>query len=254
MEYPIHTLDQFQYLEQGSGEPVVLIHGLFGTMGNFGPLMQAIKGSYHLTVPVLPIYDLPSRELSMQALMDHVSAFLDKMNWERVHVVGNSLGGHIGLLLALDQPERVHTLTLTGSSGLFEHSLGSSFPRRQDYEFVKSVAERTFYEPTLATKEMVDEIFDIINTPAKGINIIVTAKSAMRHNLEHELHRIKVPTLLIWGQQDAITPPFVGEEFHQKIPQSTLHLLDQCGHAPMMEHPVAFAQLLEQFLAQHPLN
>lgn len=254
MDHPIHTSGRFKYLQKGKGTPVVLLHGLFGAMGNFAPLLDLLERDYQLTVPLLPIYELPSREVSILTLAQHVQDFLDHMGWKKVHLVGNSLGGHIGLLLTLEQQERIQTLTLTGSSGLFENALGTSFPRRQNYEFVKRVAGETFYDPNLATKEMVDEIFEIVNTPSKGLNIIVTAKSAMRHNLEHELDRIKVPTLLIWGRQDQITPPFVGEDFHQKIAHSTLHFFDKCGHAPMMEHPVRFAELLTAFLKKNPMT
>lgn len=253
MHYPVQTNGRFKYLQHGEGEPVVLLHGLFGSMGNFEPLMKALAGQYRLTVPLLPIYELPSREVSIEGLTDYVVDFLAVMNWERVHLVGNSLGGHIGLLLTLAQPDLVQSLTLTGSSGLFENALGTSFPRRQDYDFVRKVVENTFYDPVVASKEIVDEVFDIINTPTKGLNIIITAKSAMRHNLEHELYRIKVPTLLIWGEQDQITPAFVGRDFKEKIPHAELHFFDKCGHAPMMEHPERFAELLEQFLAAHPL-
>lgn len=254
MNHPIQTSGRFKYLQKGKGEPVVLLHGLFGAMGNYAPLLDLLAGNYQLMVPLLPIYELSSREVSILTLTEHVQAFLDHMAWEKVHLVGNSLGGHIGLLLTLEQQERVQSLTLTGSSGLFENALGTSFPRRQNYEFVKGVAEQTFYDPSLATKEMVDDIFEIVNTPSKGLNIIVTAKSAMRHNLEQELHRIKVPTLLIWGQQDQITPPFVGEDFKEKIPHSELHFFDECGHAPMMEHPYRFAALLKTFLEKNTMH
>ena len=74
------------------------------------------------------------------------------------------------------------------------------------------------------------------------------AKSAIRNNLGEELREIKQPTCLIWGNNDTITPPFVGKEFNRLIPNSELHFVDKCGHAPMMEVPVAFNEILDQFL------
>lgn len=251
MQYTIHQKGKFQYIKEGSGEPVVLLHGLFGSMGNYEMLIAGLKQEYQLIVPVLPIFELPAKEVSMVSLMEHVYEFIIGEGYTKVHVVGNSLGGHIGLLLTLKAPELVQSLTLTGSSGLFENALGNSFPRRQDYEFVKKVAEGTFYDPNVATKELIDDIYEIANNPIKGLNIVVTAKSAMRHNLEQELHKIKTPTLLIWGANDTITPSFVGEDFNKKIAGSELHVFDQCGHAPMMEKPKEFIAVLKPFLEKN---
>ncbi len=256
MNYDIREEGKFRYLLEGKaeGEVVVLLHGLFGSMGNYEALMEHLKNDYQLLVPMLPIYSTPKRELSIISLMEQVLELLQHLGHQRVHLVGNSLGGHIALLLTLEAPELVQSLTLTGSSGLFENALGSSFPRRQNYDFVRKVVENTFYYPEVATKEIVDEVFEIINTPEKGLKIIITAKSAMRHNLENELHRIQAPTLLIWGKEDNITPAFVGEDFQEKIAHSELHFFENCGHAPMMEYPQKFLDLLRPFLERHRLS
>lgn len=254
MKYSIQEKGTYKYIDEGSGELVLLLHGLFGSMGNFEALITGLKDQYRLVVPLLPIFELSSREISIQRLMEHVADFIEDQGFEKVHLVGNSLGGHIALMLVIKSPDLVQSLTLTGSSGLFENALGSSYPRRQDYNFVKEVAERTFYDPNVASKELVDDIFEIVNNPAKGLNIIITAKSAMRHNMEGELHKIKVPTLLIWGKDDQITPAFVGEDFHQRISRSSLHILERCGHAPMMEHPETFIGLLKPFLEAQAIS
>ena len=150
--------------------------------------------------------------------------------------------------LRVSHPEKIKTLTLTGSSGLFENAMGDSYPKRGDYEYIRAKTAETFYDPAVATKELVDEVFEITNSRIKVIKIIALAKSAIRHNLGDELGQIKVPTLLIWGKNDKVTPPFVAEDFHKLIPNSELSFIDQCGHAPMMEVPVAFNQILEKFL------
>jgi pimeloyl-ACP methyl ester carboxylesterase len=130
--------------------------------------------------------------------------------------------------------------------------MGTSFPKRGDYDFIKDRTEKTFFDPKVATKELVDEVFEIVNNRMKAVKIIATAKSAIRNNLRDELDNIKVPTCLIWGKDDVITPAFVGEEFHQLIAGSELHFINECGHAPMMEHPVTFNQIMDGFLAKLP--
>jgi pimeloyl-ACP methyl ester carboxylesterase len=141
-------------------------------------------------------------------------------------------------------------MTLTGSSGLFEEPLGSTFPKRGDYEFVKRKTEGTFYDPAVASKELVDEVYDIVNDRNKAIRVIAIAKSALRHNIGDRLHQIKRPALLVWGRDDTITPAFVGEQFHELLPNSKLVIMEKCGHAPMMEHPKEFNRILNDFLVE----
>ncbi len=154
-------------------------------------------------------------------------------------------------MYALQQQERVNTITLTGSSGLFESAMGSSFPRRGDFDYIKKKTEDTFYNPKTATEELINEVFDIVNDRGKAIRVVATSKSAVRQNLSDKLHLIKCPTLLIWGKQDNVTPPFVGEKFHELIPHSELFFVNECGHAPMMEKPDEFNSIMETFLKKH---
>jgi pimeloyl-ACP methyl ester carboxylesterase len=137
---------------------------------------------------------------------------------------------------------------LTGSSGLFESAFGTAFPKRGDYEYIKKKTADTFFDPTVASKELVDEVFGIVNDRNKAIRVVATAKSAVRHNLGDKLHNLKAPTLLIWGKQDNVTPAFVAEKFNELLPNAELHFIDECGHAPMMEKPADFNRLLDQFL------
>jgi len=144
----------------------------------------------------------------------------------------------------------IRSITLTGSSGLFENSLGSTFPKRGNYEFIKTKTEDIFYNRSVATKELVDEVFDTVNDRNKAIRIVTCAKSAVRHNLGDKLYQIKAPTLLIWGKDDPVTPKFVGEKFNELIDNSQLFIVDKCGHAPMMERPEIFNKILADFLME----
>jgi 2-hydroxy-6-oxonona-2,4-dienedioate hydrolase len=128
--------------------------------------------------------------------------------------------------------------------------MGDTYPKRGDYEYIKKKTELTFYDPAMASKELVDEVYDIVNSRIKVIKIIALAKSAIRNNLGEELNQIKIPTLLIWGNNDTITPPFVGKEFNKLLPNSELHFIDKCGHAPMMETPAEFNIILHKFLTK----
>jgi len=248
MNYEIKQQDKFKFIEVGEGEPLILLHGLFGALSNFKDLIEHFKGNYKVVVPLLPLFDLDIFHTSVGGLEKHVQKFIETRDYRNIHLLGNSLGGHVALVHILKHPERIKSLILTGSSGLFENGMGDSYPKRGDYEYIKKKTQVTFYDPATATKELVDEVFEITNNRLKVIKIIALAKSAIRNNLGEELNQIKQPTCLIWGNNDTITPPFVGRVFNRLIPNSELHFVDKCGHAPMMEVPDQFNRILEGFL------
>lgn len=248
MNYEIKHQDKFKFIEEGEGEPLLLLHGLFGALSNFQDLIEHFRHIHKVIVLMLPLFDLDIFHTSVGGLEKFVHKFVETRGYEQIHLLGNSLGGHVALVHILKHPERIRSLILTGSSGLFENGMGDSYPKRGDYEYIKKKTEITFYDPATATKELVDEVFEITNNRLKVIKIIALAKSAIRNNLGEELNQIKQPTLLIWGNNDTITPPFVAREFNRLIPNSELHFIDKCGHAPMMEVPAEFNRILDGFL------
>lgn len=250
MEYPIQQEGKFKFIEIGEGEPLLLLHGLFGALSNFEHLIENFKRTHKVIVPMLPLFDLDLLHTSVGGLQKFVKNFVDRKNYEQIHLLGNSLGGHVALVYVLKNPERVKSLILTGSSGLFESAMGDSYPKRGDKEYIRKKTRLTFYDPAMATDELVDECFEITNNRLKVIKILALAKSAIRNNLGEELNQIKQPTCLIWGNNDTITPPFVGKEFNKLIPNSELHFIDKCGHAPMMEVPGEFNKILNGFLTK----
>jgi 2-hydroxy-6-oxonona-2,4-dienedioate hydrolase len=252
MEYELKKEGKFEYLEVGEGETLMLLHGLFGALSNFSDLIEKFKHTHKVVVPILPLFDLDILHTSVTGLAKHVTQFIDHKGYDNIHLLGNSLGGHVGLVYVLKTPEKIKSLTLTGSSGLFENAMGDSYPKRGDYEYIKNKTAQTFYDPAVATKELVDEVFEITRNRIKVIKILALAKSAIRNNLGEELHQIKQPTMLIWGKNDIVTPPFVAEEFKKLIPHSQLQFIDKCGHAPMMEVPQEFNSILENFLQSLP--
>jgi 2-hydroxy-6-oxonona-2,4-dienedioate hydrolase len=248
MPYELRNKDKFRFVEEGEGEPLVLLHGLFGALSNFENLIEYFRQHNKVIVPILPLFELDILHSTVGGLAKFVHRFMESRDLKNVHLLGNSLGGHVALIHVLKHPERIKSLTLTGSSGLFENGMGDSYPKRGDYEYIKNKTELTFYDPKTATKDLVDEVYGIVNNRIKAIKIISLAKSAIRNNLGEELNQIKQPTLLIWGNNDNITPPFVAREFNKLIPNSELHFIDKCGHAPMMEVPDEFNIILHKFL------
>lgn len=248
MDYQIKQHEKFRFIEEGDGEPLVLLHGLFGALSNFRDLIEFFRKHNRVIVPILPLLEMDILHTSVGGLAKYVHKFLEARNLSEVHLLGNSLGGHVALVHTLKHPERIKSLILTGSSGLFENGMGDSYPKRGDREYIRKKTELTFYDPKMATDELVDEVYSITNNRMKAIKIIALAKSAIRNNLGEELNQVKQPTLLIWGHNDTITPPFVAEEFNKLIPNSELHFIDKCGHAPMMEVPAEFNAILHKFL------
>ena len=250
MDYEIKQVEKFKFVEEGDGEPLVLLHGLFGALSNFRDLIEYFRHHNKVVVPLLPLFDLDLLHTTVGGLEKFVYKFIEHRDYKNVHLLGNSLGGHVALLHVLKHPARIKSVILTGSSGLFENGMGDSYPKRGDYEYIKKKTELTFYDPKIVTKELVDEVYGIVNNRIKAIKVISLAKSAIRNNLGEELNQIEQPTLLIWGNNDTITPPFVGREFQRLIPHSELHFVDKSGHAPMMEVPEEFNRILHKFLTK----
>ncbi len=251
MSYEIRQDGKFKFIEEGQGETLLLLHGLFGALSNFKDLTEHFKKTHRVVIPMLPLLDLDLLHTSVSGLEKYLTKFIAHRQYDQIHLMGNSLGGHVALVHTLKRPEKIKTLILAGSSGLFENGMGDTYPKRGDKEYIRQKTQLTFYDPAMATDELVDEVFEITNNRLKVIKIIALAKSAIRNNLGNELSQIQQPTCLIWGNNDTITPPFVGDEFKKLIPNSELHFIDRCGHAPMMEVPGSFNVILEDFLKRH---
>ena len=158
------------------------------------------------------------------------------------------------LVHILRNPAKIKSLILTGSSGLFENTMGGSYPRRGSYDYIRERVAYTFYDPNVASKDLVDEVFETTKSIPKCMRIVAIAKSAQRNNLANDLPNILVPTLLVWGLNDTITPPMVGYEFNRLIPGSELKFIDKCCHAPMMEQPDKFNELVQEFLVNNTVH
>ncbi len=248
MNYQVQQEGEFKYIDEGSGDTLLILHGLFGALSNFDDVIEGFRHRCRIVIPVMPIYDMPMREASLEGLRAFIERFIAFKQLDNIILLGNSLGGHVGLLYTLAHQETIKALILTGSSGLFENTMGGSFPKRGSYDYIRERVAYTFYDPKTATKELIDECFEITSSIPKCMNIVQIAKSAQRHNMAKEIPNIKVQTCLIWGLNDTITPPHVGFEFNRLLDNSELYFIDKCCHAPMMERPVEFNHYLARFL------
>lgn len=238
----------FRYVEAGEGQPIIILHGLMGGLSNFeGVLDYFPPKGYKVIIPELPVYTLPVLKTSVKSLSEFLHDFILHKGLKEVILLGNSLGGHVGLLYTKNHPEYVKGLVLTGSSGLYENNMGDGYPKRGDYDYIKKKSEDVFYDPKIATKEIVDEVYESVNDRNKLVRTLALAKSAIRHNMSKELPKMNTPTAIIWGAEDRVTPPNVAEEFNELLPDSNLYWIKKCGHAPMMEHPDQFNQILKNW-------
>ncbi len=238
----------FKFVDEGEGQVLLLLHGLFGALSNWEGVVSRFSKRFRVVIPMLPIYEMPIKEAGLDGLRKFVEDFVAFKKLDDLIIMGNSLGGHIALLYTLKNEDKVKKLILTGSSGLFEDSMGGSYPKRGNYEYIKERVAYTFYNPEVATKDLVDEVFETTKSIPKCMRIVAIAKSAQRHNMADDIPNIKAPTLLVWGLNDTITPVLVAHEFNRLIPNAKLRFIDKCCHAPMMEHPERFNERVEDFL------
>lgn len=251
MEENIITEGKFRYIEVGKGTPIIILHGLMGGLSNFEGVTQYFpEKGYKVLMPELPIYDMPLLKTTVKNFAKFVDDFITFKGLKEVILLGNSLGGHIGLIHTKLFSERVKGLIITGSSGLYESAMGDGYPKRGDYEFIKQKAQDVFYDPAVATKEIVDEVYATVNDRLKLVKTLAIAKNAIRHNMAKDLPKMHTPTCIIWGENDTVTPPNVAEEFNQLLPDSNLYWIEKCGHAPMMEHPDEFNKILHSWLEE----
>lgn len=245
---------KFSYVEEGEGTPIIILHGLMGGLSNFEGVLDFFpKNGYKVVLLELPLYSLSLLKTSVANFAKYLREFIEHKGYSQVILLGNSLGGHIALLCTKLYPQYIKSLVITGSSGLYESSMGESYPKRGDYEYIKKKAENVFYDPKVATQEIVDDVFETVNDRNKLIKTLAIAKSAIRHNMSKDLPKMLTPTCIIWGRNDNVTPPEVAEDFYRLLPDADLFWIEKCGHAAMMEHPEVFNEILFKWLTDRNL-
>ncbi|MGZ3874780.1 MAG: alpha/beta fold hydrolase [Mucilaginibacter sp.] len=228
---------------------MILLHGLFGGLSNWTGVVRQFEKRINIYIPELPLYEKHKGD-TVEYLVDHLASVITAAKLENVILVGNSLGGHIAIRYAHRYPESVSKIVLTGSSGLYENTQVGSYLKRGDYEYLKERVAATFYDPAIATNELVKEVMQVTTNTYKCMCIIKAAKATQRDQVLPCLPGIKQPVLLVWGNEDHITPPAVAHQFLENLPNARLILFPECGHVPMMEKPEDFNHVLEEFLLE----
>ena len=243
---------KFEDLTEGSGTPMIFLHGLMGNLSNFQHQVDYFSTrGYEVVVPLLPLYSMPLATTSVSSLTKFVKKFIDHRGYTKVILVGNSLGGHIALLFQKLYPSSLKSIVLSGSSGLYEAAMGNSYPRRGDRDYIAERVRDVFHIKEVATEELIDQVFSTVNDRMKAIKTLAISKSAIRHNMAEDITSFHLPVCLIWGRQDAVTPPEVADKFHELLPNSDLFWIDHCGHAAMMEHPQEFNTIVDEWLKKN---
>ncbi|TNE71961.1 alpha/beta hydrolase [bacterium] len=247
------TKNNIHYFD--SGEPfeskgtLLIFHGLFGGLSNFDDVIQLFSKQFRVLLPLFPIFDKPGFQ-SFSDLIRAANQFLDDIVVNHpVHIIGNSLGGQLAIQFFYAHPQKVDRLILTGSAGLGEQSFGITKPKRHSRSYIEERTAEVFYAHTLAPS-YIDEIMDVLGTSTKLIRLLRIARTSKQTRLDSVLPSISCPVLLLWGKDDAITPPETAHLFHQLLPDSTLKWIEKCGHAPMTEHPNLFYSICTDFLQQ----
>ncbi len=231
----------------GSGPELLLLHGLFGALSNWDstlPLFSAYTTPIALEFPIISAH---RSETKVKALAAYTEFFVRQRNLAPVALCGNSMGGHVAMRLCLAAPELIDCLILSGTSGLYEHTV-DALPVRPNRKYIRDHMSRVFHDGKFITDEAVEEIYQILFKRMNILNIIHAARSAKKDNLLHLLKEIKVPTLLLWGEDDEVTTMDVARTFAKNIPNSSLITIKNCGHAPMIEHPEWFSNEVKKFL------
>lgn len=235
-------------LSPSSPDNLVLLHGMFGRPEQWQSCADHQSGSWRVLNFPLPLLDVKADERAIVALGEHMIRTMDAAGMDHAVLAGNSLGGHIAARMALQFPDRVSGMVLTGSSGLFERGF-SNIPRRPTEAWIRCKMAEVFHDPVHVTDELVEEMVAFLGNIRRVLHMVRIAKCAKRDSLRDVLHAIKCPVLLIWGENDDVTPPSVGREFHERLPFSHIHFIPRCGHVPMVEQPAVFNDLVAAFLS-----
>ena len=256
-----------RYYRLGDGPPVILLHGLgeAGVVwyGNMEPLARRHL-VYALDLPGHGASDKPRWANSLERSAEFLVAFMEALGLERVSMVGNSVGGLLALVTALNYPQRVGHLVLEDSAGLGRElawflrwmsmpGLGEVLarPKREGVEWLFG---KVFYDPSFGTEELVELLHQERRRPGnKGAMLRILRRGVTIAGVKRSfiftgrLQELEVPTLVVWGREDSIFPVAHGERAAALAPQGRLVVFDRCGHWPHMEVRDAFNDLLLEY-------
>jgi pimeloyl-ACP methyl ester carboxylesterase len=246
---------RLRYLEAGSGEPLVLVHGLGSSATlEWGRLLAPLGRRFHVYAPDLPGFGESERpataDYSIPMQVEAVRAFMQAKGIGRARMAGVSMGGWIVARLAGEHPEVVERLVLVDAAGMRPD--GPAIPAQvllpQDVEGVRRLVAAVRHNAP-APPDFVAR--DILARHLEQAWIIRRALESMRDGdawLNGTLARADMPVLVVWGKQDALIPVAYAESLQAEFPHAELRLLDGCGHVPVTDCPEAFDREVLPFL------
>lgn len=239
------------YLEAGQGPELILVHGIGSSAEAWRESMMILAKSYRVIVPDLPGYgksDKPKASYSVEYYAKVLNDFITSLGLKKAAIAGNSLGGWIALLFALDHPEKVSHLVLVASAGLKRDTLPAINLNPSTKEEQKALLFGLFADPGMVTDRMLAEQWEYRKAVRATVQSTLESFKTHAPFLDERVKSLKMPTLIIWGRQDRIIPLEFGERFHKAIRGSKLVVLDNTGHMPQLERPKEFARAVKGFV------
>ncbi|MBT1703919.1 alpha/beta fold hydrolase [Chryseosolibacter indicus] len=236
------------YIDTGEGQPVILLHGLFGNIAMWRTTINTLKHRYRVVVPRLPLFEVPIHRANVDYLVEVFHEFLLWHNLNNIILVGTDIGGQLALDYAYHYPENVKKVIISGCSGLFENIPPINKADQIDYDSVEDQVKDAFYKRDIVGTTMINKVYNTVNASSKNLHISAFASSSKKSLVSKFLFRVSRPVLMIWGLQDKITPPEVALHFHDLLRYGTIKFIDECGHYPMIEKPESYNEALLEFL------
>jgi len=248
---------KIHYVEAGLGPVVILLHGLGGSTQNWALNIPVLAQKFRVIVPDQIGFgksDKPFINYRVGTYVDYLDQFCKQLKIERASLVGNSMGGWVAAAYTIAFPGRVERLVLVDAAG---YAPPANFDYRILYglnpstrEGMKQIAGRVFYNKLFLSDALIDQAMALRITAGDGytINSLIESITRGEDFVDSGVKSIKQPTLVVWGRQDGLTPLSDGERFKKDISNSTLLVLDECGHVPQFEKAAEFNAAVLKFL------
>ncbi|MFG0251811.1 MAG: alpha/beta fold hydrolase [Phycisphaerales bacterium JB038] len=235
-------------VEAGEGPTCVFLPGLLGVVAHYEETLALLQQRARCLVFDPNLLELPREFCNLDAVTKAINEVISREELGPATLIGNSFGGHVALLTALERPELVRGLVLAGSSGLAERTYEKDVQHRPSKPWLRRKIGEIFSDPDYNVEEFVEHAYRELTNPRKALAMVKLGRSTKQRHLGHLLPKITAPTLVLWGEDDEITNGEAARQFTRLIPDSRLKWIPDCGHAPMLERPAAFAAGIEAFL------
>jgi len=247
---------RIHYFAGGTGEPLVLVHGLGGRALDFAPLMPALAREHRVYALDLLGYaasDRPDVDYSVTLETGILRQFLDSQGLRRFDLAGWSMGGWIALDFAAQSPESVRRLVLLDSAGMkftptFDLRLLSPHTMADMQALEKLLTPHPARAPAFITRDFLRVLRDEDWVIQRNVASMIAGRELM----DGKLARVAMPVLIVWGKQDVMTPLSVAEAMRREMPQSVLAILHGCGHIAPLECRGRVLQEMQLFLYAEP--